>query len=438
MRSHISAPAAPPQRATASVTHDRTSFDPSSRYQVSPLDRLLADIAIRIQLSRTDYDKAVRRYKSISEWIERDGSPLVGLVELFYPQGSMAIGATIAARGTDEFDIDVVAQLLLAENVSPDIALDMVYEAIKGEQGSRYHRMTKRRTRCVTVEYQDGMHIDITPAVRRRGTPERESWIFHDRPGDPNEPSYRLVANPYGFAEWFKDCTPPDEPFSDFYVQRTAEYERALIAAEADAEPVPAQEPPFRKSKATIVLQLLKRWRNVQYEHRSGRRPPSIMKAKLVADAANQTEGLGEELLVQAEHLAREFQAAHDRQRLIMVTNPVCDQDVLTDRWPSSLHEQAIFLQDLKELVRKLKWLHEGRDLGEMKKIMTALFGEAPTDRVFSDYNENIGSTVIGGSRHLPKTGALVVRPTEAIGVGAATTAVRTASTPKHTFYGGE
>ena len=438
MRSHISAPAARPQRAKATVTRDRRSFDPSPRYQVRPLDRLLADIAIRIQLSRTDYDKAVRRYKSISEWVEREGSLLVGIVELFYLQGSMAIGATIAARGTDEFDIDVVAQLLLADNVPPNIALDMLYVAISGEQGSRYHQMTKRRTRCVTVEYQDGMHIDITPAVRRRGTPERESWIFHDRPEDPNEPSCRLIANPYGFAEWFKDCTPPDEPFADFYVQRTTEYERALIAAEADAEPVPAQESPFRKSKATIVLQLLKRWRNVQFEHRSGRRPPSIMIAKLVADAANRTDGLAEELLVQAEHLAREFQAAHDRQRLIMISNPACDQDVLTDRWPSSLHEQAIFLQDVKDLVRELQRLYEGCDLGEMKKIMTALFGEAPTDRVFSDYNENIGSTVIGGSRHLPKTGALVVQPTEAIGVGAATTAVRTASTPKHTFYGGE
>ena len=343
MRSDISAPAMRPVSATASVTHDRGSFDPGSRYQASPLDLLLADVAIRIQLSRTDYDKAVRRYETISEWIERDGSPLVDLVTLFYPQGSMAIGATTAARGTDEFDIDVVAQLLLAENVSPSIALDMLYEAVRGEPGSRYHRMTKRRTRCVTVEYQDGMHIDITPAVRRWGTPDRESWIFHDRPEAQDEPSSRLIANPYGFAEWFNEHTPPDEPFADFYVQRTTDYERALMAAEADAESVPDQEPPSKKSTGTIALQLLKRWRNVQYEYRSGRRPPSIMMAKLVADAANQTNGLGEELLFQAEHLVREFRAAHVRKCLIRVTNPVCEQDVLTDRWPSSLHEQGIF-----------------------------------------------------------------------------------------------
>ena len=438
MRPDISAPATRPLRTTASVTHDRGSFDPGSRYQASPIDLLLADVAIRVQLSRTDYDKAVRRYETVSEWIERDGSPLVDLVRLFYPQGSMAIGATTAARGTDEFDIDVVAQLLLPENVSPSIALDMLYEAIRGEPGSRYHRMTKRRTRCVTVEYKDGMHIDFTPAVRRWNTPDRESWIFHDRPEAPDEPSSRLIANPYGFAEWFKERTPPDDQFADFYVRRATDYERALMAAEADAEPVPDQEPPFRKSMATIALQLLKRWRNVQYEYRSGRRPPSIMMAKLVADGANQTKGLGEELLFQAEHLVHEFRAAHDRRILIRVTNPVCDQDVLTDRWPSSPHEQGIFLHDLNDLVGNLQRLHRGCDLGEMKKIMAALFGEAPTDRVFDDYNQDIGSTVKGGSRHRPKNGALVVQPTEAIRAGTAATVVRTAATPRHTFYGGE
>jgi len=439
MRSHISAPATTRSlRDTASVTHDRRSFDPGPPYQVRPLDLLLADIAIRVQLSRTDYDKAADRYQRISHWVERDSSLLAGLVQLFYPQGSMAIGATIAARGTDEFDIDVVAQLMLADDVPPNMPLDMLFEAIRGEQGSRYHRMTKRRTRCVTVEYQDGMHIDFTPAVRRWGTPGRESWIFHDRPEAPDEPSLRLIANPYGFAEWFREHTPPDEPFADFYVQRATDYERALMAAEADAEPAPDQEPAFRKSTATIALQLLKRWRNVQYEHRSGRRPPSIVIAKLVADAANQTNGLGEELLFQAKHLAREFQAAHGCKIPIRVTNPVCEQDVLTDRWPSSLHEQGIFLQDLNDLVVKLQRLHKGCDLGEMKKTMAALFGEAPTDRVFADYNKDIGATVKDGSRHLPKNGALVVQPKEAIGAGTAATAVGTASTPKHTFYGGE
>ena len=45
-------------------------------------DILLADVAIRVQLSRTDYSKAVDRYQTINDWIERDGSPLKDLVQL--------------------------------------------------------------------------------------------------------------------------------------------------------------------------------------------------------------------------------------------------------------------------------------------------------------------------------------------------------------------
>ena len=246
-----------------------------------PVDLLLADVAIRVQLSQTDYNKAVSRYRTINDWIERAGSPLKDRVQLFYPQGSMVIGATIASQlRTDEFDIDVVAQLDLPVDVSPREPLDLLYEAIRGEPGSRYYGMVKRRTRCVTVAYRDDMHLDVTPMLRMWGTLERQSWIFHHRAEAPREPSYRLIANPYGFAEWFKNKTPMDHEFANVFEERAKNYEQLSGLMEADSDPVPPQEPPFRKSRAVIVLQLLKRWRNVQYDSRPGRRPPSIMIAK--------------------------------------------------------------------------------------------------------------------------------------------------------------
>ena len=305
------------------------------------VDEILADMAIRVQLSRMNYDKAVKRYKTINDWIDRDGSPLNNRVQLFYPQGSMAIGATITSKlKTDEFDIDVVAQLDLPSDIPPREPLDLLFEAIRGEPGSRYYQMTKRRARCVTVDYSDGMCIDITPVIRRWGTPERESWLFHDRPEAPQEPSKKLIANPYGFAKWFKNNTPLDQDFADIFEKYASEYERMVILAEAESDPVPPQEPPFRKSKAVIVLQLLKRWRNVQYDTRSGRKPPSILIAKLVADAANHTDRLtdrlSEELLFQAKHMLLVFQKDHNVGKPIHIVNPVRNQDVLTDRWPET------------------------------------------------------------------------------------------------------
>ena len=229
------------------ISRPGTPFD-------GPLDTLLADISIRIQLSQTDYSKAVDRYEAVSSWIDRKGSPLEDRVIVFYPQGSMAIGAVIATRAThDEFDLDVVAQLDLPGWMTPQQVLDLLYKAINGVPGSRYHGKVRRRTRCVTVEYADNMHIDVTPAVRRTHTPERESWIFHHRAEAPDEPSFLCIANPYGFAEWFKISTPLDANFSEAYIARASAYEQVAFAA-AESEPVPTQQPVSRKSKAVIVL----------------------------------------------------------------------------------------------------------------------------------------------------------------------------------------
>src|SRR6266481_7977934 len=93
---------------------------------LEPLDALLADVAIRIQLSATDYAKAQSRSRVINDHLEREGSLLRGYVNLLYPQGSMAVGATIASRlRTDEFDIDGIAELGLPVGTSPQIALDL-------------------------------------------------------------------------------------------------------------------------------------------------------------------------------------------------------------------------------------------------------------------------------------------------------------------------
>ena len=401
-----------------------------------PADILLADVAIRVQLSRTDYNTATQRYQTINAWIERDESPLKDRVELFYPQGSMAIGATIASKlKTDEFDIDVVAQLDLPRNVSPWEPLDVLYKAIRGEPGSRYYAKTKRRTRCVTVDYSDDMHLDVTPTLRMRGTPERQSLIFHHRPEAPQDPSYELIANPYGFAEWFKAKTPLDYGFADIFEKRAEEYERMRILAEADSEPVPQQEPPFQKSKAVIVLQLLKRWRNVRYDTRSGRRPPSIMIARLVADAANHTDRLSEELLLQAQHMLSIFRQHHDQGRLVHIVNPVCPEDILTDRWPGSLEDQVRFIDDLEDLVQKVWRLVIGCDLPKMQEIMVSLFGEYPTREAVQAFNERTGNEIGSGhSQFDPQKGGLII-PASVAGITVPSGAL---GTPKHTFYGTE
>lgn len=411
---------------------------PASTALQEPIDILLADIAIRVQLTATDYGKAVSRYQTINDWLERDDSPLRGRVRLLYAQGSMAIGATIASKlRTDEFDIDIIVELDLPPGLDAETILDLLFEAIRGKPGSRYYGMTERRNRCVTVSYADGMHLDLTPAELVPQLDPKTSWIFHHKPETPEVAGYRLLANPHGFAEWFNEMTPLDHVFAEAFAKRAFDAERILLMEQAEAVPVPSQEGAHLKSKAAIALQLHKRNRNVRYDNRRyRRRPPSVMMAKLIADGANRTTTLSEEVLHQARYIQAVIGAAHWQGRLVAVFNPRCERDCFTDRWPGDLTEQKLYLDDLADFIAKMEYLRSGEcGLAEMQEVMMDLFGENPTGAVFKSFNEQLGSHIRTGSVYHPGTSNLDLRKTGLVVLAAP--AIRSVpTTPQHTFYG--
>ncbi len=258
------------------------------------LDILLADLAARIQLPAALHARAVERYSTIRDWIDRDGSPLQGRVQLMYPQGSMATDTTIARYSEkDEFDIDILTDLDPRVGRDPVIGLGLLYRAIRGEPGSRYYDKTTLNTRCVTVDYAD-MHLDLTPALRNVAAVPRECEIFHHKPG-ANPPDKKLVwANPFGFAEWFRRSTPVERDFANFFSERSLKMDQRRmgnVVARAPGEAVPTQAPVYRKSRAVVCLQLIKRWRNVRYDRAdveigAGRRPSFSLSTSAITRAS--------------------------------------------------------------------------------------------------------------------------------------------------------
>jgi hypothetical protein len=382
---------------------------------------LLHDIAEKIQLTPTLHKLAVARYETINGWLERDGSPLRGHIVRLYPQGSMMIGAAISSRlDTDEFDIDLVLELALRSDVAPGQVLDTVDRAIAGERGSRYHGMTKRQTRCVTVNYE-GMHLDLTPAVRLLEWPERTSLIFHSKPEEAPYGDRSIIANPWGFGRWFEDRTPPEPGLVE-----DAQLRKAM------ADPVKDQEPADAKSLALISLQLIKRWRNIVYDCRDARRPPSVLIAKLIGDAATGRSGsLYEELLRQIEHIHAVLDAAHTARHTVHVVNPACGRDVFSDRWPEDLAAQATFLRDLAQLHEALTQLASA-SMSDNQKILMRLFGEHTARVVVAEFAKRAGERALGGGLYYGGGAAGVA--------GMETTQQTRPATmqpiPRHTFYG--
>ena len=389
------------------------------------VDILLADIAIRIQLTKTNHDKVVDRFEVMRDWIDRPGSPLHGLVALMYPQGSMAIGATIArASDREEYDIDVIVALLVPWDSDPQMVLDALYYALRGEPGSRYYDKTTRHTRCVCVTYEDGMHIDLTPAVLVAEREPRTSVIFHSKPEDPSEPKLRLLANPWGLAEWFKVMTPLETDFAKLFEGR------AMAQDRAPGEPVPDQEPAYRKSRALVALQLTKRWRNVLFAKRERaklRRPPSVLLSKYFADHANRTATLSGEVEHQARQLLLRLEAEKAAGRLIHEVNPRCRDDVLTDRWPEVPANQNLMIEDLHDFTADMRLLRSGTlSIDKMGAVLERMFGERPARSAVNDY-------MFPASRpHVEYGTGCIVRPAAAL--AAAMPAVRPVA--GHTFFG--
>lgn len=412
------------------------NFNPrhiGSQVLPDPVDLLLADVAIRIQLSKTDHDKAVSRFGTMQDWVDRDGSPLQGMVLLMYPQGSMAIGSTVArVSDRDEYDIDVMVVLKIPRDSDPEDVLDALFQAIRGTPGSRYYDMTVRHTRCVCVTYEDGMHIDLTPSIWLAEETPRTSIIFHSKPEDPSVRKRRLLANPWGLADWFNTMTPRDTDFAEFYERRSLDHDLLKLESRAPAEPVPAREPAYRKSRALIALQLIKRWRNVLFVRPARsklRRIPSVLLSKHVADNANQTQTLSEEVEHQARSLLVRLEAERSRRTLIRETNPRCDADVLTDRWPETAADQDLAISDLRDFVAKIHHLRTADlTLAEMSSVLEDLFGARPARRAVQDYLDRAPS---GGSRIVPGSGRIIGG---SFGLAGAPAVAR--PVPRHHFFG--
>jgi hypothetical protein len=405
---------------------------------LDPLDAVLADIAITVQLPPGLHAKTGDRYEAVRTYAEREGSPLHGRILQFYPQGSMAIDATISTRGTDdEYDLDIVASLDMRPDADPDAVLDALFQALDGYPTSRG---VERQTRCVTVRYADRMHLDITPASRLSGGAERESHIFHANPDDPPSQHRHVPMNAFGFAGWYGERTPLEPRFAHSFNGRLREAYDLDIRADAEVDDIPDQVPLVVKSVTTVALQLLKRFRNVAYAVNNGRIPPSVMMSCFAGHAAQPGTSLSEMVIRQARVIASSIRAASARREKVIVVNPTFPRDCFTDRWPENLSQQEEFATKLTELADGLAYFRlHGAALEDMRDWLRERFGDRVVTGSFDRFNRRIGGAVQTSTQaYTPRGGFYVPSAPALVGIGAGVT-TRTpavAATP-HTFRGG-
>lgn len=382
-------------------------FDP---IYASWLDQLLADVADKIQLTPSAYERAVGRYNTIAAYLSDALSGIAQLNPVIYPQGSFRVGTTISAHEDDEdYDIDLILELGIPIYSDPDSVLQLVADVMERGRGRLQFKACRKRKRCVTIEYSD-MHLDITPAVLRDGSNPRVLGIFDRHPDRPDHP----IANPEGFARWFDEKVQPAEVLE----------KRAL---RADTYPVPDQKAPEDKPIRVLTIQLLKRYRDIACDRRQYARCPSVLLSKLAADAPL-VRGLHGDLRGSARYLAGAV-----TQIPPPVQNPRCPEDNLSDRWPETHSDQQAFAQDLLYLDAQLGRLaDEGTQL-EKQRILEALFGERATRRAYETAAARLAKQSASGELKLG-----LGRGAAGLGLGLVCPSTKAVAVPRHRFYGSD
>lgn len=384
----------------------------------SVAEQMLAAVAIKIELPPSMHALLADRKAAIEKHLERDGSPLKGKVRLFYQQGSVAIGATIRAKFRFEgFDIDIIVELI-TPGLTPWQALELLYQAMRGDPGSRYYDMTERQTRCVTVHYSDGMHLDLSPSELINEFDPRRSFIYHSKPEEPRSSDRKVLTNSFGFADEYNATCPVDLSFQQEYARRALRADRGLIAMQKDAQALPVPEHSTvvgGKSAVTVAQMLIKRNRNIRWAKRIGRTPASAIVAALSLEVAEPGRTIGQNLQVIAQHILGRLLRAKRDGELIHVENPRCRGEIFTDRWPENKSAQDTMIADMRLFLDQLAvLLDDGRSLRERRDTLKAMFGEDVGQSVVDDLERDIGEAIRSGRHGFGALGGLTVSPTTA------------------------
>jgi len=355
-------------------------------------DELLANIAVRVQLPPSMYEKAIERYGTIAKHLDREGSPLHDKVTEVYTQGSIAIGATIrSVSETDEdlYDVDLIAEITGHDSSSPSEIMDILYESIRGKKGSIYYDCTEHQTRCITVQYSD-MHVDITPMIRPEFTHhaiERAGVISHATTEAPHQ-EFFVDTNSHGLAKYINENVPMVEAFSESFSKRALAYDQRVLMEKADVQPAPEQKDVQDKSVTIVALQLIKRHMQILWHQNNARgsfrKPPNVMLARLAPDYALGNGSLTDEVI----HLAISFAAHFNHSDKVVVLNPKYEKDELTDRWPEDhriFEDQKMLSVDMQRLGTMLEEVKK-LNLVAKRKALEKLFGEIVSTAAYDSF----------------------------------------------------
>lgn len=368
-------------------------------YNSLHLAHILELICNNLQITSAQYLMAKEKYEAVGNWLGTKDSLLYKYAPAIYPQGSFRIGTTVKPIGRDEYDVDLVCQLLNDGSVvDPMKLLNDVYERIISNELYK-PPIAEKKNRCVCINYKGNFHLDILPA---RSDPHggENHILVPDRKTREWTPS-----NPIGYAEWFEEkATVPIK----------------LLEA-ARIEPLPKYDSLSNKLPLRQAVQLLKRWNNVTFKDKEDYLAPSIVLTTLAANKYNK------ELLIThalPNVISGILAEARTTSGPIVVWNPKNQKECLSEKWLEKPDKYHAFIKALTQLKKEWDDLFRISGMPAIASKLNKLFGEDIVRVSVTDFGKALQASRTSGVLGINKTGTLT-------GMATGITSIK-----PNTFYG--
>lgn len=329
----------------------------------------------KLDISPTNYQKAVDRYTSVGNMLEGKLREEYNIDSHVYAQGSFMIGTVVKPYGKDkEYDVDLVCECNLTKNnitakelketIGKIISEDSIYgKMISSDEG--------RRT--WTIEYAEdnelSFHIDVQPSIPKDDSQYEKAILTTTKSKtDPNVYTWDN-GNPLGFKEWFEEIN------AKSYAEVAAIQKRILFESNVFYESVDDIPRQLVVTKLQRLVQVLKRHRDIKFDNHAYKddKPNSMIITILAAKVFMETDtsiSLIQLLKIFAEKLSTNIYllktTSDDYTGLLIdridgkyvINNPKVEEN-LAERWNDSDNEkkQAFFdwiewiSSDLEKLV---------------------------------------------------------------------------------------
>lgn len=427
------------------------------------LDDILRHLAESLDISPTEYERAVQSYKAIGDWLEdgyKDGEyPDSAVKPEIYPQGSIRLGTVVKPFRESKdaaYDVDLVCELQY-ENIAwssknAQLVKQMVGNRLKAHT-TYYEKIDDEGKRCWTLEYAKdngiGFHIDVLPCVPdfgrgaeitglKPGNPDtrpeftRTTIALTDKDDDRNPRYEWRSGNPHGFAEWFRKRNTTFERFAADQKADVFKKLRSSQSQQALYESVQAVPDQLVRTPLQRTIQVLKRHRDIRFSRQGHSDPLTNPKFKPISMiittlVARLYEGEGDvltslmnavtKLSYYAALISNRYAVLHEsvaQSKLIQrksdgtweIQNPVNPAENFADRWHEDNHARAkAFFGWIAVVKQDMEGALRTRSPDDLKRLLTERFGERTLNEAWKSYENALGRQSQG----------LVVSPSRAL-----------------------